>query len=195
MTKIGDIYTEIQKKSLCFAVLEEREHFSRIFVSLRDKDKVSRIFEDNSWNKLKETPRESYLYGMEHFCYYESHGEKITVVFQLACRSTLNSAWVPLDRKINLTAIERITLDSNGIPRLCAEDELCYFLAKCVYTDKTFDLQDIKRIESCFAKSDINQLMPKIESVFFRFSQKMLEMVQNKEYDHIINALWAFAEY
>lgn len=102
---------------------------------------------------------------------------------------------MPLDRKINIDILKRVRNGNAGFPVPGYEDELCYLLAKCVYTQKSFSAGDIERIGECLAHADKEVLMPKLEGVFFRFSERVLEMAKKGEYEDIIPSLFKFADY
>ena len=133
---------------------------------------------------------------MDHFLYFTMDDVNLVVCCQLACRSTLNGEWVPLDRKINNFALDRVVKDKDTtLPIPAPEDMLCYLLAKCVYTEEEFSEKDIERIENCMNQVKEPQLSDKLEGVFFYFTPSILEMVRKGQYSDIIEALWCYSEY
>lgn len=189
------LITETLKKAgIAYALLDEKDKNVRILISEKDRRSIITLAGNVGWKRIKDKSGDLYLYGMQRFLYYSAGAVTLTVCCQLACRSTLNDGWVPLDRKINEEALARCRKE-NDVMRLGKEEELCYLLAKCVYTDKCFEKEDIERIESCFSGTEKTNVLPKLEGIFFRFSERMLEMLEKKEYEDIIGALWRFAEY
>ena len=186
----------LKKAGIRYAILDSEEKSCRILISPDQKNDLIKAASGSGWKKLKDKSKDIYLYGMDHFLYFTVNDVKLTVCFQLACRSTLNGEWVPLDRKINNFAMDRIVMaEGADTYEPMPEDFLCYLLAKCVYTEKGFSEEDKRRITKCSKKVDTNVLMPKIEGVFFHFSETMLKMIDEGDFEHIIEALWRYAEY
>ena len=78
---------------------------------------------------------------------------------------------------------------------LSAEDSVCYLTAKCIYTDKTFSESDRARIEYDLGAADLELLQKKLSMVFFRFSGNLLQMLYDRNYDHIKEELLKYADY
>lgn len=188
------LYHDLLANDFHYVVLDEEDDLIRILLQSEEKEKIISFLKKNGWKCEKKKSGDKYLYGMERFLEFRLNSQLLIVCFQVACRSTLNGEWIPLDRKINVTALSnRIFIDS--IPHLSVEDELCYLLAKDVYTEKNFSNIDQHRIEKCFGNVDIDVLMPKLEGVFFRFSDQMIKMLREKKYSFIIKSFHEFAEY
>lgn len=184
----------LSENGISYALLDNEEKEVRIPISEESREAVKKLAGKAGWKKMKDRSGDLYLYGMKHFLYYLVENCRLIICCQLACRSTLNDGWVPLDRKINGQALSDIRI-KDQICYLGAEDELCYLLAKCVYTVKFFKDADRKRLEEDMSTVDAAGLLPKLEGVFFRFTDKILELLHEKKYDDIITALWRFAEY
>ena len=193
---LKDIKKTLAQADIPFARLDEEADTLRILIAPEKKNDFIAAAVKSHWKRVKDRSKDLYLYGMEHFLYYRFDEITLIVCCQLACRSTLNGEWVPLDRKINISAIDRIVKStSEDIYEPMPEDFLCYLLARCVYTNQEFTPYDISRIEACRKKCDETILAPKIDGVFFHFSDTMLQMIDHGEYDHIIDALWSYSDY
>lgn len=179
---------------ITYAVLDEEESLIRILIPEDSRAFLKALASKSGWKQCRDRSGDLYLYGTKHFLYYSINEIRLIVCCQLACRSTLNNGWVPLDRKINGQALERVRMEGN-IYYLGVEDELCYLTAKCVYTDRTFDPRDIRRIEACMSVADRAALIPKLEGVFFRFTDRLLQLLAAGKYADIIASLWRFAAY
>lgn len=188
------IVAVLEQAGIAYACLEQSEKEIRLLISEKQRDLLQKIVGKNGWKKNKDKSGDLYLYGMKRFLYYSVGDVRVTVCCQLACRSSLNEGWVPLDARINNQALTDMK-KRDGVSLLKPEDEFCYLMAKCVYTVKAFGIQDIERIKRSLAASDREALMPKLESVFFRFSGRLLQLTDAHKYEEIIPGLWAFAEY
>lgn len=193
---LENIYNALKAEERKVALLDIEENLLRILIDAEQKDKYVQVLKKLGWRQQKDTSKDLYLYGMDHFLYFVMEDVKLVVCCQLACRSTLNGEWVPLDRKINNFALERVVMEQDTVmPVPVAEDFLCYLLAKCVYTKESFCKEDIARIENCMKQVKELQLSDKLEGVFFYFTDTILEMVNKGQYDDIVEALWCYSEY
>ena len=146
------------------------------------------------WKEKKD--KSLYLYGLKHRLIYINDALTISCNYKLACKSILNGAWVPLDRSINDGALDRVTFDSEkGYIVLSPEDEICYLLASCIYTLTQFSPDHKRMISDCMNRGDKGEIKRKLSKVFFSFTDKLLQMIEDKEYDEIIPALYAFGDY
>lgn len=189
--KIAEV---ISRAGIAYAILDKEGSLVRILISEDSRNLFKTSASKAGWKTIKDKSGDLYLYGMKHFMYYSVNGITLIVCCQLACRSTLNGGWVPLDRKINEHTFENLRSEES-IYFLGAEDELCYLTAKCIYTAKNFCTSDVKRIEACMSVINRAALMPKLEGVFFRFTDSLLELLDQRKYDDIIPSLWRFAAY
>lgn len=189
--KISDV---ISQSGIAYAILDKEESCLRILIAEDCQNLFKTSASKAGWKAVKDKSGDLYLYGTKRFMYYSVYGITLIVCCQLACRSTLNDGWVPLDRKINGHALEDLRLEER-IYFLGAENELCYLTAKCIYTEKNFCASDIKRIEACMSVIDRELLLPKLEGIFFRFTDGLLQLLEQRKYIDIIPALWRFAAY
>lgn len=156
---------------------------------IKSKD-VMHCLKKNGWKPIKMNKKDLFLYGMKPFEYMKKGNEILTVCCQIACKSTLHGEWIPLDRMINVGALER-----SSDHRLCPEDDICYILAKCVYTNRRFSERDIKRIGENMLRADKDILLKKLGGVFFEYVDDLLRQIENRNYDNIISNLWQYDKY
>lgn len=184
----------LSQADIPYAVVDKEEPFVRILIPEDSREAFKTLAAKSGWKKTKDKSGDLFLYGMKHFLYYSVDGIKLNVCCQLACRSTLNNGWIPLDRRINDHLFEYIRLN-DGVCYLGAEDELCYLTAKCVYTEKAFGSGDTERIEACMAVADREVLIPRLDGIFFNFTNKLLQLLAEQKYSDIIASLWRFSSY
>ncbi|MCC8164132.1 MAG: hypothetical protein LIO86_13455 [Lachnospiraceae bacterium] len=180
-----------------WVLLDEEENSLRILLDASAKKDFLTLAKKQGWKKQKDRSGDIYLYGMDHYWYFLAGDCRLTVCFQLACCSTLNNGWVPLDKKINVGALDRSLDDVNrNLARhLAPADELCYLLAKCIYTDHQFSITDRERLEHDLLGANEPELSFKLSAVFFHFTPRLLELLRNRQYESIEQELWEFAEY
>lgn len=184
----------LSQAEIPYAIIDQDETFISILIAEKSRESFKALAAESKWKKIKDKSKDLYLYGMKHFLNYSMNGIKLHVCCQLACRSTLNNGWIPLDRKINDHLFEHIR-SINSVCYLGVEDELCYLTAKCVYTEKEFHPADIERIKGCMIAADRTQLVPKLEGIFFHFTDILLQLLTEQRYSDIVASLWRFAAY
>lgn len=184
----------LSEKKIRFALLDDSPKEFRLLVSGVSARELKKGFSTLGFKFLCDFEKEKYLYGMDKFLRFFNGEIYVTICFQIACRSTLHGEWVPLDRKINSTALQTIR-EEGEIPTLSPEDALCYLLAKCVYTEKNFSKEDCEKISENFEIADREKLFFKLEGVFFRFTETMIKMCEEKNFSEIIVSLWEFSDY
>ena len=182
---ICNILKDLKSKGCSFAVVDER--CDELWILVSKLKEFCAELKKCGFSKVSKFKNDIYLYGMTPFMCYKKEGCCIVLCEQLACRSTLNGGWVPLDRKINLNALSKLRNTEGGIPILSPENEICYLLAKSVYTDKSF-ANTADKINQCINELNEVEFMEKLEGVFFKFSRKILELCKNKQFDVIIKS-------
>lgn len=191
------LFEELNKNGVRFLVLEDNDHELRVLTEISRKKDFRKACKKLGLKRLKDKSGDLYLYGMEHFEYFAGEKLKVVMCCQVACRSTLNGEWVPLDRCINLSALnDAVQGDgADALPVLCPVDMICYLLAKGVYTQEHFDDNDIERINEAIKSVTDEDLMRKLKMVFFSFASKMLELVKEGKFDSLRSELWQYSEY
>ncbi len=157
---------------------------------------IDDILNRKEWKHEKNN--DQYLYGLQPREKYRKKNDCIVFNYKLACRSTLNDAWVPLDRCVNDRALQNGIYDEKrGLNVLAKDDEICYLLAFSVYTEKCFSENNKAILNDNIATlgDKAKMLEYKLSKVFFRFSDKILELAMKNEYDDIIPSLYSFCEY
>ncbi len=183
-------FLEIKQCQYC--ILDTSENEVSFLIS-KDADSIIKNAM-KGWRKIKE--KDVYLYSLKPILHYRKKNYEVYFHFKLSCRSTLNGAWVPLERSINDTVLENAVIDVNtGLRVLAADDAVCYLLADCIYTKKFFPYEKRKTILQKLEKADKDILNEKLSKIFFKFSEKLLGMVEREEFDEIIPAYFAFARY
>lgn len=191
-----DILSKLKEQPEGAALVECTENRIILLAKKESAEQLEKFIIKNGFRRnRKKFKHDKYLYGMERFLDYEKDGAEILIVFQLGCRSTLHGEWVPLDRKINGSVFQGLYTDKDGICRISYEDELCYLLAKCVYTEKAFSKTDRERIEICMGQIDEEKISPKMEGVFFRFTPKLFKLIHEQAYEEVISSLLKYADY
>ena len=196
MENLKYIVKILEKENLKYAVLGNEQEETLILLSPDDEVNLLKISKQEKWINTDNKIKQKCLYGMHEYLYFSFNNYRFAFCFQLGCKSTLNNAWVPLDRCINIGALDRVLRkDGKNYYQLSNEDYLCYLLAKSVYTDKEFKKETIALIDELVKDINIEAFMKKLSFVFFKFTDEMTRLVQAGKYTNIISDFWQFAEY
>lgn len=187
------LFEKFDSNNIKYAILDNMN--SEINILIPEKTLIASIMKSCGFKRIIKNKNDLFLYGMIPFQYYTDGKVDICVCNQVACRSTLNGEWVPLDRKINLNIFSNLRKRSDNLSILCSEDQLCYLLAKSVYTNSCFSIEDINRISVLLNEVDVEKLFPKLEGVFFKFTKQIFEMCKENKFNEIVQAVWSFADY
>ena len=79
--------------------------------------------------------------------------------------------------------------------RLSLEDEFISLITRCVFDKKKFTYGYIERIEQLIPRIDTKVVLTKFEVIFFKFSKKLMNKIQEKEYHTIITNYIKFKDY
>ncbi len=172
-----------------------------LLVLKKDIKKINQFFEINGYEKINH-PSESdiYLYGVDKFEFRYNKNNKILIDlnFQLSCRSLDEGQWVPFDEKHQKSAwVNKKFVNNSDLNyyTLSFEDEFIALVIRSIFDKKKFEQGYIKRITKLIKLIDKDNVLSKFELTFFKYSKKLLQQLENKEFDKIINSYLSFKEY
>lgn len=162
---------------------------------------LRRFARDQKWRRLVHpfdiyASNTKFLYAMDPFHFYIKDEIKIDVCFQLACRSTNQGEWMPLDQEINRSVWESsYYCNENNWYMLGCEDEIIHLLTRCIFDKKTVTDGYKKRIFALFEASDHNLVLKKMAVVFFKFTESLYNSVLSGQIDSIHSDYIQFKAY
>ncbi len=173
-----------------------------ILVHKKDEKEFIDFFNTHKYQKIKH-PHENniFLYGVNKFQFIHNKFNNILfdLNFQIAVRSLDSGQWIPLDQIIQESAWENRRFekvdDKFGYWTLSYNDEFITLLARSIFDKREFQQGYINRINELYSKIDIDDVVEKLNMVFFKFTPYLLEMIENKDFDNIINKYLTFKEY
>ena len=191
---ISKIVDKFDANNISYAFLKDSGNSVNLLIEFGDVSKVSKLMKELGFQKRKSPTKDIYMYGMNKFVYFQKADFQVIFQFQISCKSSLHGEWIPLDRVINIGALERRT-KIDGIYYLDAVDYLCFLLADSVYTEGTFTDKRSSMIIDLYEKVDKAVFASKIEKVFFKFSKKIVSFIEEQRLDTVISALYRFSDY
>lgn len=207
--KIINLFYDFEKADIIYALLRDvdkelPEHYSSnkdidIIVCPESRKRFIEFMHSKNWRRVEHPLGEGntiFLYAMTPFEFYIKDGIRLDVCYQLSCKSTNAGEWMPIDRSINTMIWKRLKKNENyGWYELSEEDELIHLITRCIFDKRNFNIAYQHRIEDLLKKVDIDAIKNKLSKVFFDFSDKLLGLLLNKEYDSIIGEYLTFTEY
>jgi hypothetical protein len=194
------IYNTLEKISgnpdVIYAILDDHSNKVFILVSPEQKSVLKNLMKDLGWKYLKNNYRNDvFLYGMDRFKDFVYKNSIITAYFQLACKSTMHKEWIPLDRKINNYALKNRMFGQDNVYWLENKYDIVYRIAKCIFTEGQFSASDKEKIQNSEYLLNDEKAIGFLESIFFKFTQTLLDMLLKRDYDRIISTYFKFSEY
>ena len=138
-----------------------------------------------------------FLYAMKPFRFYNKEGLHVDVCCQLACRSLNEGEWFPLDAHIQdeLWKNKIKSLNQPWLYQLSHEDELIHLITRCVFDKKKFPGGYISRIDELMGAVNVVNITYKLSLIFFKFTNTLLELIREKQYNNIYQTYLQFKEY
>lgn len=181
------------------------EHFEAkkdidILVKAESKNKFKKVIKEAGYKQVRHPwdfgKNFVFLYAMDRLEFFTKDSINLDICYQLCCRSVNCGEWMPVDQLINDSVWENRRKNSEwGWYELCPEDELLHLLTRCVFDKKVFNNGYRKRIEELMQKVNREEVYRRLEVVFFKFSDRMLDMIEEKQYDDILDSYITFTDY
>lgn len=173
-----------------------------ILVNKEDENEFISFFHENDYMTIDHPFKyDTFLYGVDRFEFKYNNNNKILfdLNFQIAFRSLDKGQWIPLDQIIQESAwknkkFERLN-DNFGYWTLSYEDEFICLIARSIFDKKEFQSGYISKIDELLNVIDKEDVLQKLNRVFFKFTPYLVEYVEDKDYDNIIKNYLEFKEY
>lgn len=195
--KIFDIFNQ---NDINYRLVEYDENSILIFVH-DDKEKEYRKCLNSVGFSIqkKGTDGFQYIYKLKPEEYWiDENGYRIIVAFQMSCISLSNliTAKLPLDALIQQSIwCNKMWDESLRAWKLCNEDLFIYHVTMAIFNDKDFSSKRIHAIEEISIDYHSEKLISKMRGVYFNFTEKLIELINHKEYKDIIHNFTTFIEY
>ncbi len=173
-----------------------------ILINKNEEKKFISFLKENSYKQLIHPFRyDTFLYGVNRleFRYKNNKDILFDPNFQIIVRSFEAGQWIPLDQIIQKSAWENKRFhqqDSNfGYWTLSYDDEFVCLVARCVFDKKEFQDGYKKRIDELYSMINKEDVLEKLNLIFFKFTPYIMELIKEKNYDNIIKNYLQFKEY
>lgn len=130
-----------------------------------------------------------FLYGMQEHDFFKlkkTGGENVylDVSYVLSCKSLMPKTWIPLDKELQ----DRMWADkcwdsNNNWWILDDETRFVYYMVRCIFDKQVFSERYIKEIEN--TSIDLPTTKRLLEKVFYKYTNRLMEMLKDRRYDEI----------
>ena len=174
-----------------------------ILIDKKDEKKFIDFFHKNQYETIDHPFKyDVFLYGVDRFEFkYNNNNNKILfdLNFQIAVRSLDAGQWIPLDQTIQESAWKNKRFEQQsedfGYWTLSYDDEFICLIARSIFDKKEFQSGYQKRIDELFTMINKDEVIEKLDMVFFKYTPYLMKMIEEKNYDEIITNYLQFKEY
>lgn len=141
-----------------------------------------------------------FLYQVPPCQFWQLNTEKITfyidVSFMMMCKSLAPKSWVPLNKPFQDAAFENSKWNENlGCFQIEEKTAFAYKIVRCVFDKRGFPNAYINEIKSQKKFLQDEKVRSLLEAEFFKFTPRLISLLQNDEYESICKAYISFSDY
>lgn len=142
----------------------------------------------------------SFLYGLPEFQFWvlddTSQFFYIDVSYLLCCKSLMPKTWIPLDRKIQKNIWKKRVFDEkNQWWIMDVNTRFIYYLVRCIFDKQTFSDKYIHEIENSYSLIDIDVVKEGLNLIFFKYTNRLLMLLEKRKYSMIVEDYVSFSKY
>lgn len=182
-----------------YAFIEKYKEKAELIVHPEDRKKLMKVMKQNGFKALPHPLGKDYgyklLYQMHDFLLYVKKDFFVEISFELRCMSLMPKMWMPLDKSIQASIWSEVKYAEEGYACLNDENMLVYVLVRSLFWKKQYYESDINAIKDLFSKVDKKVLADKFEVVFFKFGLVLMELLEQGQYDQIIERYHTYMDY
>lgn len=186
----------LESHNIDYRIVEEGSGYNTIIINPSSRG-LFKDFIKNQSNDIKQLEHPygelfdyKFLYKMKRFELYKYKNELFEIYYQLPCMSTTAKTWIPLD-----SAIQKRIWAHNDNKYL---DEISYYIYRlcwAIFKDNSFSTSTIKVLEKNTNLINSEELKEYLKPVFFGYTETLLNLLNNKEYENIIESYYTFIDY
>jgi|SaaInlStandDraft_6_1057023.scaffolds.fasta_scaffold75642_2 hypothetical protein len=172
-----------------------------ILVKYQDKVSFINFFKQNNFQQISHPHKDNiFLYGVNKFEFFVNSANVLfDLNFQIAVRSLDAGQWIPLDQSIQESAWKHKRFEQLGEDlgywTLSYEDEFVSLVARSIFDKKEFQSGYRIRINELVGLIDKEDVVEKLNMVFFKFTPYLLSYIEQNDYENIIKNYLEFKEY
>tara|TARA_B100000212_G_scaffold334073_1_gene304308 strand:- start:330 stop:962 length:633 start_codon:yes stop_codon:yes gene_type:complete len=161
--------------------------------------KLIKIMQNYSFKvHIEKFSSNEYLYkSLPHIHFYNfKNNIHFDVVNNLSYKSPNNNEWVSVHEEIQKSIWEnRLKTNYFWFYKPSIQDELIHLICHCLFDKKSFNNKYKGRIEELISKCDEVNLRNHLELIFFKFTDKLISILNNGKFDNINQEYFSFSNY
>lgn len=171
-----------------------------ILVRYEQLNDIKTFFSMNGFNEVPHPHRGNiFLYGVKKFKFFKNESNALfDLNFNLVCRSLDAGQWIPLDQIVQESAWKNkryVAKDGFKYWTLSYEDEFITLIVRSIFDKKEFYDGYKERILKLLELINENDVRAKMNLIFFKYTDMLLEQIKNEEFSNIIENYISFKEY
>ena len=137
-----------------------------------------------------------FTYGLEKCQFWEKKNFYIDICSRLCVKSLTPRTWVPLDEKINSRIWEKSSWNKDlGCACLDEKTLFVYLFARAVFDKREFSAKYIEEIEKRKELLGEPEVRDLLSCVFYKFTEELVQLVENGMYEKIVSKFLTFRDY
>lgn len=170
-----------------------------LLVKKEDMDHFRRFMESLGYNGEIHSDNRQFLYGLTDSYMYQNKcdkdGFRVHVFNQLSCKGLL-PFWIPLDKEIQKYAWDnKVWNGSNQWWELDKDTMFTYLIVRCIFDKKSFSSEYIMDIEKYYLEIHYNIVKSFLGKIFFRYADRLFDLIGEKRYEEIVEDYLSFSDY
>ena len=184
-------------RTLPHLIVETRDNVVTILVKCKPADVKSLMRKNKASQKLHPYCKYygyKYIYQLQQFMMFKKDKKYYEVIFQLPCLSLTHKTWLPLDKSIQDFAWNNPKILNNK-SLINDETYLIYRIANSIFHQYIFTESDIEYLNMNHHLLYIDSVSVMLSLVFFKYTEKLLFLLRNKQYNNIVADYFLFIAY
>ena len=173
-----------------------------ILINRSERNKIIKFLNSNEYKIINHPLKNAtFLYGVDKFEFLFNKNNKILfdLNFQISVKSLDFGQIIPLDQSIQESAWKNKRLenlnDSLSYWTFGYEDEFVCLVARSIFDKNKFELNYIERINKILNLINKDDVIFKLNKVFFKFTPSLIKLIEDQKFNKIINNYLEFREY
>ncbi len=196
--KVSIISKQFEDNGIRYRVLDIQEEMITFIIHPEDIIRFIDIASTNRWKKeihpYGSDKGYSFLYQMNPFLLYSISDLYVEIYCQLPCASLTPKKWIPLDLSIQKRIWEKDDI-LNSYKMCDIKCQLIYHLCWAVFKNQGFSVYEKSIINENIEVFDDKDMFDMLNSVFFKYTEILIERLKNQQYDSAILEYYSYMEY
>ena len=202
------IFEKFEYEKIKFVVLRNHEEIPErlsldndldLLIEHKNISSIKKILLRNNFkHKRKLLDTDTYLYKSKPHIHFYDYKNKIhlDIVNNLSYRSPNNNEWISVHEKIQKSLWKNlIKTNELWLYKPSNKDLLLHIICHCIFDKKNINYKYQAKIKYLFRNCDTVEIKDLLGLVFFKFTDKLISMINNNNMEVIVKEYFAFSDY